>query len=125
MQDHHKLRTQHPGLRTEVRVGLDGHVDLFLNYLAAERGLAANTLAAYSRDLAAFVNHVARGRVETKAQIHAHDVVKFLEALQQRGLSARSRARMFAALRGFCAFLVREEVLAADPTRDIRLPRLG
>jgi integrase/recombinase XerD len=116
-----KLKTQGPELRTN----LDGYVDRFLNYLAAEKGLAANTLAAYSRDLAAFLNHAVRRRTDTPAAIQVRDVVTFLEALQQRGLSARSRARMFAALRGFCAFLVREDMLPADPTRDLRLPRLG
>jgi len=104
---------------------LDAHVDRFLNYLAAERGLAANSLSAYGRDLAAFLDHLERRRVATPADMQGRDVVAFLEGLQQRGLSARTRARMFAALRGFCGFLVREEVLAADPTRDIHLPRLG
>ena len=103
----------------------DREVDSYLNYLAAEKGLAANSLTAYSRDLAAFVNHLERRRVDSATAAQARDVVSFLEGLQQRGLSARTRARLFAALRGFFAFLLREEQLAADPTRDIHLPRLG
>jgi integrase/recombinase XerD len=100
-------------------------VDRYLNYLAAEKGLATNTLAAYSRDLTAFLNHLERRRVAGAADVQGRDVVSFLEGLQQRGLSARTRARMFAALRGFFAFLMREDALAADPTHDIHLPRLG
>ncbi len=103
----------------------DLEVDSYLNYLAAEKGLAANSLAAYSRDLTAFVNHLERRRIPSTTTAQASDVVSFLEGLQQRGLSARTRARMFAALRGFFTFLLREERLATDPTRDIRLPRLG
>ena len=103
----------------------DREVDSYLNYLAAEKGLAANSLTAYSRDLAAFVNHLERRRVDSATAAQARDVVSFLEGLHQRGLSARTRARLFAALRGFFAFLLREEQLAADPTRDIHLPRLG
>jgi integrase/recombinase XerD len=114
------LSTQHSALSTEP--GLDVQVDRFLNYLAAEHGLAANSLSAYGRDLAAFLDHLERHKVATPADIQVRHVVAFLEGLQQRGLSARSRARMFAALRGF---LVREDILAADPTRDIHLPRLG
>ena len=106
-------------------LGTDAQVDSYLNYLAAEKGLAANTLAAYSRDLVAFVNHLERRRVTGAADVQGGDVVSFLEGLQQRGLSVRTRARMLAALRGFFKFLLREEVLAADPTRDIHLPRLG
>jgi integrase/recombinase XerD len=52
-------------------------------------------------------------------------VISFLEGLHRRGLSARSRARVFAALRGFFAFLVREGVVPADPTRDLHRPRLA
>jgi len=103
----------------------DGDVDRYLNYLAAEKGLAANSLTAYSHDLAAFLNHLERRRISRTADVQARDVVSFLEGLQQRGLSVRTRARMFAALRGLFAFLLREEVLTADPTRDIHLPRLG
>jgi integrase/recombinase XerD len=114
-----KLVTDHSSLTT------DAHVDRFVNYLAAERGLAANSLMAYSRDLTAFLNHVERRKIATPGDIHVRDVVTFLEGLQQRGLSPRSRARMFAAVRGFFAFLLREEQISADPTRDIHLPRLG
>ncbi|HVO22875.1 MAG TPA: site-specific tyrosine recombinase XerD [Candidatus Margulisiibacteriota bacterium] len=103
----------------------DLEVDSYLNYLAAEKGLAANSLAAYSRDLAAFVNHLERRRIPSTTAVQARDVISFLEGLQQRGLSARTRARMFAALRGFFAFLLREARLVADPTGDIHLPRLG
>lgn len=114
-----------PETRDHGPATTDVAVDRFLNYLAAERGLAANTLAAYSRDLGAFLDHLDRRRAVAPADIQGRDVVRFLEALQQRGLSVRSRARMFAALRGFFAFLVREEILDADPTREIHLPRHG
>ncbi len=106
-------------------LGTDAEVDGYLNYLAAEKGLAANTLAAYSRDLAGFVNHLERRRIASAAAVQGRDVVSFLEGLQRRGLSVRTRARMFAALRGFFAYLLREEAVTVDPTRDIHLPRLG
>lgn len=116
---------QDPALGSGGRAELDGLVDRFLNHLAAEKGLAANTLTAYSRDLAGFLNHLERRRISAPADVRGRDVVSFLEGLQQRGLSARTRARMFAALRGLFAFLIREELLPTDPTRDIHLPRLG
>jgi integrase/recombinase XerD len=119
-----RLMTQHSGLGTPISA-LDELADRFLNYLATERGLAVNTLSAYGRDLAVFVDHLDRRRVSGATAVQAGDVVSFLEALQQRGLSARSRARMFAAVRGLFAFLLREEVVTTNPTREIHLPRLG
>ncbi len=103
----------------------DAAVDRFLNHLAAEKGLAANSVMAYSRDLAAFLDHLDRRRVDGPAAVQARDIVSFLEGLQQRGLSARTRARMLVAVRGFFAFLVHEQALAADPTPDVHPPRLG
>jgi integrase/recombinase XerD len=104
---------------------IDVAVDRFLNYLAAEKGLAGNTLSAYSRDLAALLEHLEGHHITTPAAVQAGNIVRFLEGLQQRGLSARTRARMLVAVRGFFSFLIREEILDADPTRDLRLPRLG
>jgi len=113
------LSIQHSALSTDLAV------DHFLNYLATERGLAANTLLAYGRDLVCFADHLERREVRNVDAIQVRDVVSFLEGLQQRGLSARSRARMLAAVRGLFAFLLRDEKIKADPSRDIRLPRLG
>ncbi|MFN8626598.1 MAG: site-specific tyrosine recombinase XerD [Candidatus Binatia bacterium] len=110
---------------TNAATALDAQVDRYLNHLATERGLAANTLAAYGRDLAAFVDHLACRRIDSGAAVQSRDIVSFLDALRQRGLAARSRARMLAAVRGWLRFLVREHEIAGDPGGDLHLPRLG
>src|SRR5579862_1896158 len=104
---------------------MDHQVDGFLSYLATEKGLAVNTLSAYGRDLAALADHLERRHIAGPQAVQGGDVVSFLEALQRRGLSARSRARMLAAVRGFFKFLVRERAITTDPTGDVHLPRLG
>jgi integrase/recombinase XerD len=103
----------------------DVFVDRFLNYLAAEKGLAANTLTAYSRDLGGFLDHLEKRGVGAVTSTRGGDVTSFLEVLQNRRLAARSRARALACLRGFFGFLVREGILRETPTRDVRFPRLG
>jgi len=109
---------------TPARV-TDQHIDRYLTHLAAERGLATASVIAYSRDLAALANHLEHIHIASPAVAQARDLVSFLEALQRRGLSARTRARMLAAVRGFFQFLVREGVVARDPSADLRFPRLG
>ena len=116
--------TQDAGRRTAASP-LDAQVDRYLNHLATERGLAANTLAAYGRDLAMFVDHLDQRHITSGATVQGRDVVSFLEALRQRRLSARSRARMLAAVRGWFRFLLREHEVTTDPCREIHLPRLG
>ncbi len=104
---------------------MDAAVDRYLTWLAAERRVSPHTLAAYGADCVALVRSLKAQGVRTPEAVLAGHLVTFLEAEQRRGLAARSRARLLAALRGLFAFLVREGRLAVDPARELRRPRLG
>ena len=107
------------------RLSLDDAVDLFLDHVKVERGLARLTLEAYGRDLARFTGFLAeRGRAEVD-DITPLDVTDFLIQLTRAGLAARSRARTLVAVRGLCKHLVGERWLAADPAALIDAPRSG
>lgn len=110
----------------ELLVAGDIQIDAFLSYIAVEKGLAKNTVEAYSRDLMAF--HLclkAQGVVEVKEAAPRH-VIGFLTSLRDRGLSARSQARILTVLRGLYRFLQREEILRGpDPTAHLSLPKIG
>ncbi|MFN8641579.1 MAG: site-specific integrase [Candidatus Binatia bacterium] len=100
-------------------------MDRYLTWLAAERRLSPHTLAGYARDCAALAQFLERQGVAAPADVLPGHLVGFLEAEQRRGLSARSRARALAAVRGLFAFLVRDGRRTADPSRELRRPRLG
>ena len=69
-------------------------IELFLDMLAAERGAARNTLAAYSRDLADICAALAaRGR--SLANATTEDLRAYLAALARRGFAAASVARRY------------------------------
>jgi len=102
--------------------GLDVSLDLFLNYLVVERGLAKNTLDAYGRDLARYVAFLEQNRSELST-VTAADILRFLADLKQQGLSARSRARALVALRMFHKFLHGEGVCQGNPADRIEAPR--
>ena len=104
---------------------MDAAVERYLTWLAAERRVSPHTLAAYGRDCAALVHFLADAGITKPAAVLAGHIVTFLAAEQRRGLSARSRARALAAVRGLFSFLVREGDLSADPSRELRRPRLG
>src|SRR6185369_5411103 len=107
------------------RLSLDDAVDLFLDHVKVERGLARLTLEAYGRDLARFTGFLAeRGRAEVD-DITPLDVTDFLIQLTRAGLAARSRARTLVAVRGLCKHLVAERWLDADPAALIDAPRTG
>jgi len=103
---------------------MDRHAEAFLEMLAAERGAARNTLAAYSADLAhasAFL--AARGIALSAAD--AASLSAYLESLAASGLSARTAARRLSALRQFHLFLYRERIRPDDPTAELDRPKLG
>ena len=105
------------------RLELDEAIDLHLDHLKVERGLARNTLESYARDLAKLVAFLApRGRNEVD-DITREDLTDFLIELAASGLVARSRARTLAALRGFFKHLVAERWLDVDPAELIDAPR--
>lgn len=104
----------------------DVRIDAFLAYITVEKGLAANTVAAYGRDLAELRSYVATQEVDDVCKVGARHIVGFLAALRARGLSARSQARILTTLRRFYRFLEREEWLPdGDPTAHLLLPKIG
>ena len=107
------------------RLSLDEAIDLFLDHLKVERGLAVHTLDAYGRDLARVGQFLAeRGRAEVD-DVTPADLTDHLLALAQARLSARSRARALVAIRGLFRHLVAERWLDADPTDLIDAPRVA
>ncbi|MFC4119697.1 site-specific tyrosine recombinase XerD [Nonomuraea zeae] len=100
----------------------------YLAHLAVERGLAANTLASYRRDLRRYFEHLqARGRLRLD-EVGEADVQAFLAALREGdgehpALVASSAARAVSAVRGLHRFALREGVTAHDPAHEVRPPR--
>ncbi len=102
---------------------MDIYLDLFMNYIAIERGLAKNTLEAYGRDLRRYLEFLAKQDIAALEQVTSPVVVRFLVALKQAGLSSRSQSRALAAVRVFHRFLLREKHVSQDPTRQVAVPR--
>jgi integrase/recombinase XerD len=104
-------------------VGLDGAIDDYLDFVATERGLASKTVEAYAHDLAAFARLLLKRGVRAAERIDAADVRAHLVALAEHELSARSRARALAAIRGFLRFLAGRGILTEDPARRVSIRR--
>ncbi|MFI6484633.1 tyrosine recombinase [Nonomuraea sp. NPDC050663] len=100
----------------------------YLAHLAVEEGLAANTLAAYRRDLRRYLEHLrdlGRSKID---EVGEADVLAFLSALRQGdgdhpALVASSAARAISAVRGLHRFALREGVASHDPAHEVRPPR--
>jgi integrase/recombinase XerD len=99
---------------------MDRFVDLFLNYLVVEKGAAANTVAAYGRDLGRYLQFLGE---REPGGIRASDVTGFLAKLKDCGISPRSRGRALSAIRMLHRFLVAEGYCDANPTAIIESPK--
>ncbi|MFI6066930.1 site-specific tyrosine recombinase XerD [Micromonospora sp. NPDC051227] len=108
-----------PALRRAVRG--------YLDHLTVERGLSANTLASYRRDLDRYLATLADAGVTDLASVGAGLVESHLARLRAGDdvhppLAVSSAARAASAVRGLHRFALREGLAGADPSRDVRPP---
>lgn len=109
-------------------------VDVFLDHLTVERGLAENTRIAYREDLGEFTTFLRRRKIDQLRTVQRQHISEFLLDQRKPGttrsgqprvaLSVRTITRRLAALRMFFRFLVREKLLPADATQNIDTPKL-
>jgi integrase/recombinase XerD len=97
---------------------------LFLDMLAAERGAAANTLAAYRRDLEDYLAFLAESGV-APLEAGPATIRDFMAGLEARGLKASSAARRLSAVRQFHKFLYAEGYATGDATASTAGPKRG
>jgi len=97
-------------------------IDHYLAGLLSERGLSANTVAGYRRDLGKLQAFLELQGCKTTVALSRADVPRLLEFLRGQGLASPSVARCLAACRGFYRFLLREGYLRQDPFLDVTVP---
>lgn len=103
---------------------MNNYPDLFLSYLLVEKGLSKNTLDAYSRDIASYLDFLEERGLKDLSVVKPADVAAFLAGLKASGLSPRSRARALSAVRMFHRFLLVENYCELNPTSVIESPRM-
>ena len=94
----------------------------YLDALAAERGLAGNTVEAYRRDLSRLGDDLKSAGVEP-LDADAPALQKHLRQLRLRGLSPRSVTRVVASIRGFYAFLIDQRQRQDNPAVHLISPK--
>ncbi|MGY1691339.1 site-specific tyrosine recombinase XerD [Geodermatophilus sp. SYSU D01105] len=99
----------------------------YLDHLTVERGLAANTIASYRRDLRRYTAFLQAAGVRGLAEVAESDVAGFLAALRQGDdehppLSATSAARAVVAVRGLHRFALLDGLVPDDVAHEVRPP---
>jgi integrase/recombinase XerD len=107
---------------------VDRAVRGWLTHLDVERGVSANTLASYRRDLARYTAYLEGQGVREPGSVTEAHVTDFLATLREgtaghAPLAASSAARTLVAVRGFHRFLVLEGDATTDPAAAVSPPR--
>jgi len=97
-------------------------IDSFLNMLAVEKGLARNTLEAYSRDLNRLANYLQANGVKSWPEGNGSQLRTYFSSLRETGLSVRSITRNLVTLRQFYRFLEKERIIQENPVPRLLLP---
>ena len=102
---------------------MDDLLDQFMNYLRVERGLANNTVEAYSRDLIRFSQFLIDQKISPLG-VSQDQITQYLNMLGKI-LSTRSVARSISAIKTFFRFLVSEGKMEINPARLLETPRIS
>ncbi len=95
----------------------------FLMHVRVEKGLSANTLSAYRRDLMKFDGFTKRRKLTLEA-VTRDELVDFLAGLYRQRLESRTVARHLVTLRNFFRFAQIQELIPEDPSINLDSPKI-
>ena len=96
----------------------------FLSHLTMEKGMSANTAAAYSDDVDKLVRYLADAGVGIE-RVTTDELERFICTLQDIGIQPRSQARIISGIKSFYKFLRLEGYMENDPTELLLTPSIG
>src|SRR3989442_13311032 len=94
----------------------------FLTYIQVEKGLSANTLESYRRDLAR-LQAWSEKRGKQIEQLERKNVREWIADMSREGLAASSVSRAVSAARGFFRFLMLDGHIKSHPAEDVHTPQ--
>lgn len=99
-------------------------IEVFLNFLSVERGLAQNTILAYNRDLLRYDRFLRSININDVNKIDKENIRSYLVYQKEKELASGTIARSLVAIRLFHRFLLRDKLSLRDPSDVIDSPRL-
>ena len=97
-------------------------LQVFLDFLAVEKGLSANTVFSYSRDVRKLFLFFQKEKVFW-LKAGEEDLVRFIHNQSRAGLSPRSMARVVSSLKSFYRFLIVDGIIKKNPAVNLSSPK--
>lgn len=95
----------------------------YIIYLKIERGLSANTVTSYKRDIEKYLTFLMEKKIIQLDEVSRLEILDFLQTLRQSGAADNSIIRMVSSLRKFHQYLKRESIVSDDPMQLIDTPK--
>ena len=100
------------------------YTEKYIEYLQKEKKMAKNSLEAYKRDVLEFVAFEGSRGMTNILETSSTEIVAFLHSLKTMGKSAATVNRKLASVRSFFNYLIGEGLMTANPTANIKSPRI-
>ena len=95
-------------------------------FLRVEKSLSPNSVSAYVNDINKLIGFVEEHYPNlTPETVKLAQLRKFVEWMNQKGISPRTQARTISGIKSFYKFLLIEEAVENDPTTLVESPRIG
>ncbi len=102
----------------------DRVIDKYKRYLLLEKGLSANTIDAYMRDLKKLTLFSESKDIKPE-DLQLSDIEEFLDELYDEGLTPRTTSRIISGLKSFFGFMILNNYRKDDPTELLESPKVG
>jgi len=96
----------------------------YIKYLELERGISAYTVRNYSTDIQGFLDFLDSSGVTSLGKVDRSIMRRYLGLLQEQGIARGSISRKLSALRSFYRYLMRENLVSAEPLSSLSAPKL-
>ncbi len=107
-------------------VSWQSYIKGFKSYMQLEKSLSPNSVEAYQRDINKFVNYLESENLALNAEdIKLEHLEGFVKTISEIGFDAHSQARIISGIRAFYKYLMMEDVMQANPTELISMPKLA
>ncbi len=103
---------------------MDKYLQGFLEYLLVEKGLSANTLEAYKRDIRKLLQYLKEHNIELAA-VNRDTLAAYIYHLKKLNYTPATIAREIASLRAFFRFLNIDGIIDTEPTANIETPKIA
>jgi integrase/recombinase XerD len=98
----------------------------FSSFIKLEKSLSVNSNDAYTHDVGLLFDFLAEKKQQLPVESISHEILQeFIKWINEKGLGARSQARIISGIKAFFKYLLLENVISDDPTLLLMGPKLG